>query len=144
MALKNSLISLINKLPYVRELHQQNKVLYQEKLNFDKNCCHPAGHYYSTIISVENIKKKEFEIWNRENTDGVIGIKLNVEDQLELVKALNNYYDEMPFTKEKQGSLRYFLENNWYHYSDAILLYSMIRHFKPKKIIEIGSGFSSL
>ena len=143
MILKNSLHSLTNKLPYVRGLQQQNKILSREKMNFDKNCCHPPGHYYSTIISVENIKKREFEIWNPENIDGIAGIELHAESQIELVQALNKYYDEMPFTKEKQGKLRYYFENNWYHYSDAILLYSIIRHFKPKKLIEIGSGFSS-
>jgi hypothetical protein len=39
--------------------------------------------------------------------------------------------------------LRYYFNNGSYEYTDAIILYSFIRHFKPKKIIEIGSGFSS-
>ena len=30
-----------------------------------------------------------------------------------------------------------------YSYSDAIFLSSMIRHAKPKQIIEVGSGYSS-
>ncbi len=49
----------------------------------------------------------------------------------------------MPFSDQKQGNLRYYFENPFYSYSDGIILYSMIRHFKPKQIIEIGSGFSS-
>ncbi|MGZ3767554.1 MAG: hypothetical protein ACXVA2_23020, partial [Mucilaginibacter sp.] len=31
-----------------------------------------------------------------------------------------------------------------YEAGDAEYLYNMVRHFKPKRIIEIGSGFSTL
>ena len=49
----------------------------------------------------------------------------------------------MPFTAEKKNGLRYYFENGFFSYTDGILLYSLIRFLKPKKIIEIGSGFSS-
>ncbi len=49
----------------------------------------------------------------------------------------------MPFKSEKQNNLRYQFENGFYSYTDAIMLYSMIRYYKPKRIIEIGAGFSS-
>jgi predicted O-methyltransferase YrrM len=39
--------------------------------------------------------------------------------------------------------LRYYFNNDIYTYSDGIFLYSTIRKFQPKKIIEVGSGFSS-
>ncbi len=39
--------------------------------------------------------------------------------------------------------MRYFFDNPAYSYSDAIVLYSMIRHLNPKMIIEVGSGYSS-
>ena len=35
------------------------------------------------------------------------------------------------------------LRNLAYSYSDAIMLYCMIRHLKPRRIIEVGSGHSS-
>lgn len=38
---------------------------------------------------------------------------------------------------------RYFFENPAYSYSDAICLYGMIRHVRPRRIIEVGSGYSS-
>jgi hypothetical protein len=49
----------------------------------------------------------------------------------------------MPFQPEKCEGLRYYFENPAYSYSDAILLHCMIRFLKPKRIIEVGSGFSS-
>jgi hypothetical protein len=49
----------------------------------------------------------------------------------------------MPFNANKQDHLRYQFENGSYSYTDAIVLYSMIRNLKPKRIIEVGSGHSS-
>jgi len=136
MIFKQQLINVLNKLPYIRGL-------YRENLNFKKNSLFRAGHYYSTIISVDEIKEREDEIWSKELIDGVIGINLQTEDQLKLVGDLNQYYAEMPFKEEKQSNLRYFFENGFYLYTDGITLYSMIRHLQPKNIIEVGSGFSS-
>jgi hypothetical protein len=39
--------------------------------------------------------------------------------------------------------LRYFFENPYYGYFDAIFLHCMIRHARPRRIIEVGSGYSS-
>jgi len=136
MIFKQQLINVLNKLPYIRGL-------YRENLNFKKNSLFRAGHYYSTIISVDEIKEREDEIWSKELIDGVIGINLQTEDQLKLVGDFSQYYAEMPFKEEKQSNLRYFFENGFYLYTDGITLYSMIRHLQPKNIIEVGSGFSS-
>ena len=45
--------------------------------------------------------------------------------------------------ENKSEKLRYYFWNIFYCYSDAIFLYCIIRHFKPSRIVEIGSGFSS-
>lgn len=39
--------------------------------------------------------------------------------------------------------MRYSLKNEFFDYSDGFFLHAMIRHFKPKRIVEVGSGFSS-
>lgn len=70
-------------------------------------------------------------------------IDLNIENQLELVNEFQNYYKDHPFDSQPKDGLRYYFENDWYSYTDAIFLHSMMRHFKPKRIIEVGSGFSS-
>lgn len=71
------------------------------------------------------------------------GIDLREAEQLALLKAFEPYYDEIPFYHEKTDDLRYFFDNPAYSYSDAVFLYCMIRHLKPKRIIEVGSGYSS-
>jgi hypothetical protein len=101
----------------------------------------PPGHFYSPIPSLEEIQQDAERIFDN-NQKEIIGIDFNEAEQLQLLDQLKGYYAELPFTEQK-GTLRYFYENGLYSYSDAIFLYSMIRHLKPKNYIEVGSGFSS-
>ena len=98
------------------------------------------GGYYSPIPSMEEIKKHNFNVPLPES---LTGIDLNGNEQLKLLDSFEPFYRELPFTDEKSNGLRYYYNNGFYSYSDAILLHCMIRHLKPKKLIEAGSGFSS-
>ena len=111
MTLKKSIISRLNRLPYI-------KTLYQENSNFKKNCCFPAGHYYSTIISVEDIQARETEIWSKGQTDGIAGIDLQSQNQIQLAKELSAYYSDLPFGADKKEGLRYYFGNGFYSYTD--------------------------
>jgi len=98
------------------------------------------GGYYSPIPSIREINAYNFSIPLPELLPG---IDLNGNEQLNLLDSFEPFYRELPFTDEKSEGLRYYYKNGFYSYSDAILLYCMIRYLKPKKIIEAGSGFSS-
>lgn len=123
---------IINKLPYVRTLIKTNS-----------NSKFPAGHYYSTVVSLEEIIQTQDEIWKKEISEKIEGISLNTTAQLELLENISTYYSEMPFKDGVQDNLRYYLDNTFYSYTDGIVLYLILRHFQPEKVIEIGSGFSS-
>ena len=57
----------------------------------------------------------------------------------------SNEFDEFPRDKtDIAKDYDYYLNNISFGSVSAEVLYSMIRHFKPRKIIEIGSGFSTL
>ena len=102
----------------------------------------PAGHYYSPIPSKKELKAREAAIWGP-HPKALPAINMNEEAQITLLKAFAPYYRELPFAAQKTPGRRYFFENEFYSYSDAIFLYSMIRHLQPQKIIEVGSGYSS-
>jgi len=102
----------------------------------------PPGHVYSPVPSIEEIKMKEDKIFDVIPAN-IPGIDLNEEGQLQLFDKFKEYYKEQPFNSEKQDNIRYFFDNISYSYSDAIVLYCMIRYVQPKRIIEIGSGYSS-
>ena len=101
----------------------------------------PPGHFYSPIPSLDQVRENENRIW-KENPD-FPGIDLNRESQLKLLHSLAGYYPSQPWDDEKKEGVRFFFDNPNFSYGEAIILYSMLRHFQPKKVIEIGSGYSS-
>jgi predicted O-methyltransferase YrrM len=60
-----------------------------------------------------------------------------------MLAAFEAFYHEIPFASEKGDSLRYYFDNPLYSYADGVVLYSMVRWARPRRIVEIGSGFSS-
>jgi predicted O-methyltransferase YrrM len=102
----------------------------------------PSGHFYSPVPDFDEIKKDQDRIF-AEPTKTVPGLELNESEQLALLEEFSPIYQEMPFTPEKKNGLRYHYDNPAYSYSDAIHLHCMMRHLKPKRMIEVGSGFSS-
>jgi GT2 family glycosyltransferase len=101
----------------------------------------PAGHYYSPIPSKLDIIKRKDSIYGLENS--LDGIDMSIKHQLTLLEEFSHFYDDLPFSDTKSINVRYYYENSFFSYGDAIILYCMMRYFKPKRIIEIGSGFSS-
>jgi hypothetical protein len=102
----------------------------------------PPGHFYSPLPSIEEVRRNEEKIFHRV-PDKIPGIDLNEEGQLSLFNEFKEYYRQQPFKAKKQKNLRYFFDNLAYPHGDAIFLYCFIRHLRPKRIIEVGSGFSS-
>ena len=125
--MKNLTKRIIKNLPYLHRM----VVLYV-----------PPGHFYSPIPCLEELKLKEQNIFH-EFPREIPGIELNEKHQLELFETFEAYYNEQPFPVQKREELRYYFDNYFYSYSDAIFLYCMIRHARPRRIVEVGSGYSS-
>ncbi len=134
--MKKTIHKIVNKLPYIRGLYSQVQ-------NLKKNACYPPGHFYSPIVSVEDIKNRESDIWKGVDEDFINSIDLNTEEQKAFVELLSQYYSDLPFKRENVKGLRYKFDNGLYSFTDGIILYAIIRHLKPNNIIEVGSGHSS-
>lgn len=133
MSLRDQVSKFLRKSKVIRD--------WRSGRNFNKNTAFPAGHYYSPIANLEEIKKQEDRIWNSNRT--VKGIEFNIPAQLNLLATLENYYPELPYTTEKNPNLRYHFLNNYYSFTDGIVLYSLLRYLSPQSVVEVGSGFSS-
>ena len=142
--------SFVKKIPQIKDIISERDNLKREIDSLRAEIDHykkyeifvPAGHYYSPVPSFEDILKRAKGIWNS-NRSNIPGICLNIEEQLLLLEDFKTYYEQLPFKDVKTDPLRYFFLNPAYSYSDAIFLYCIIRHAKPKNIIEVGSGYSS-
>ena len=102
----------------------------------------PAGHFYSPLPSPDEVSRDASRLFGSP-PEALPGIDLNEAAQLGQLQEIRRYYAALPFPSEKSVERRYFYENPAYSYSDAIFLYGMIRHAAPKRIVEVGSGYSS-
>jgi hypothetical protein len=100
----------------------------------------PPGHYYSPIPSDRDID--EFAA-RHSRPDSLPGVTLDDTQQIALLGELTAFYPSLPFDDQPRPGLRYRYINPSYSYSDAIFLHTMLRRLKPKRLIEIGSGYSS-
>jgi hypothetical protein len=143
LPLINALKSVIKRFPIVRELVSERDKLHSELAALKSRVQFaPPGHFYSPIPSLDEIRRDESKIFGS-NPRNIEGLELHEAEQLQLLNELAAYYDAMPFQAQKVEGLRYYFENPAYSYSDAILLYCRIRFLRPRRIIEVGSGFSS-
>ncbi|GMV78107.1 MAG: hypothetical protein AMXMBFR79_12400 [Chitinophagaceae bacterium] len=96
-------------------------------------------HYYQPMINPKKYINKSL----REDRN-LKGINFNIEEQLSLLSKFNYNEELLKFPIEKVKELEFYYNNNSYESGDAEYLYNIVRHFKPKRIIEIGSGYSTL
>ncbi|MHB8565661.1 MAG: class I SAM-dependent methyltransferase [Nitrososphaerales archaeon] len=76
----------------------------------------------------------------------LIGINMNEKNQTDLLSLfMKRYKDEFDRFPLERTSVpyQYYVNNHGFESVDGELLYCFIRAFKPKKIIEIGSGNST-
>lgn len=102
------------------------------------------GHFYSPVPSAADtdraVARREQEI-AAATSAGLPGIDLNAEGQRILFKELAASFNDLP-QKQTEG-WRYHPDNVMYGLADAAIYHAMLRRFPPKRIVEVGSGFSS-
>ena len=98
-------------------------------------------HYYSPIPDLEALPA---EAWERESE--LPGVAFDPDAGLAFVnQELGQYMKEYAPPRKPTGDPRdVYLDNGMYESGDAELLYAMIRRFSPRRVIELGSGMSTL
>ena len=100
------------------------------------------GHYYSPIVDPSTIADYVEKQYCQEPGD-IKGIHFDEDAMVRFWKDNAELIKNTPFSEHEDGKNRYYYDNGGYPYSDATTLRAMIAHFKPKNVIEVGSGFSS-
>jgi predicted O-methyltransferase YrrM len=104
----------------------------------------PPGHYYSPLVDPHDPHVHQLlEVYWESELPPDCGVAINDAEMLSRLDKLSKFYPDLPFSTEKSGTTRYHYENPAFGYGDAIVYSTMIRHLRPKRIIEVGSGYSS-
>ncbi|WP_051594077.1 class I SAM-dependent methyltransferase [Butyrivibrio sp. AE3003] len=104
---------------------------------FSYECSMPFNGYESPFSNDKDI------IFLQRTLEGDLlkDIDLNIEKQkkiaIDMHKKINEYSDFL------NGVHRYRIKNGWFEGCDAMALWYMINKYHPKRIIEIGSGYST-
>lgn len=98
-------------------------------------------HYYQPIPDILDLEKRN--VWD--HISKMRGIKFEPIKNIEFVKQLaHKYANECNWPNEPSLNPKHFhLHNGCFSYGCAAPLHCIIRHYKPKRIVEIGSGNSS-
>jgi predicted O-methyltransferase YrrM len=95
-------------------------------------------HYYEPVFHPRHLREP------LDQPRRLPGLDLDVEGQKALL-AKFQYQDELKAFPWSPGpSLGFAFNNRSFGPGDAEILYSMIRHHRPRRIVEIGSGNSTL
>ncbi|HID20558.1 MAG TPA: hypothetical protein EYP28_06455 [Methanophagales archaeon] len=97
-------------------------------------------HYYSPIPNILELEKTK-DIWAKKSE--LPGIKADLNEQCDNLKTICLPYQHEYFGNKVylEGVSQHF--GPGYGYIEAQALYAVIRYYKPKKVIEVGSGVST-
>ena len=101
----------------------------------------PPGHFYSPIPRLDELRQDGERIFSPDVT--LPGIDLRISEQFQLVEQIAPLVADDPPAIESAADRRYYADNPAYGIGDALMLYGMLRVNRPRRIVEIGSGYSS-
>lgn len=96
-------------------------------------------HFYQPIPNYETVPLEYFR-----QKQKFPGFTISPELITRTLRSLSQFSHECSWPEHKQDRVPYYAQNPFFGYSSACLLHSIIRSAKTKKIVEVGSGFSTL
>jgi predicted O-methyltransferase YrrM len=102
---------------------------------------HPVGHYYSPVVDPRAIDIAKLDRPLSPAELEILGLSLSKmqrfwQENLHIISSST-------FPRSATPGRRYYLENPVFSYADALMLRTMLLVYKPRRVIEIGGGFSS-
>ncbi|MDQ5820548.1 MAG: class I SAM-dependent methyltransferase [Actinomycetota bacterium] len=92
---------------------------------------------------IPDVPPEHDPLW--ESPASLVGVEFDLDEQLRLLETeLRPYLAEFSPPATAAAEDAFYVWNGYYQAVDADVLYAMVRHLKPRRILEIGSGYSTL
>jgi hypothetical protein len=97
------------------------------------------NHFYWPVPDFRELETRK---WPTESE--TVGLDLASERQLDFLETVvPQYQSEWESESAPFFSVSYHYNNGFFEAVDAEIAYCMVRHYKPRRIVEVGGGFSS-
>jgi hypothetical protein len=98
------------------------------------------NHYYTGVADLGDLARTR-KYWARKSA--MVGVEWLIEQQVKSLKTICT-----PFEPEYRGNRTYIEASRsdsgpGYGYVEAQALHAVMRHFKPRQVVEVGSGVST-
>jgi len=109
--------------------------------------CFPPGHFYSPIFDPAEAIAEPGRLWP-EVAPQILGIDFNVASHREILTVdFPAFIGDYQYPEQQDATTaehEFFTRNSQFSWLDSRALYVLLRKWRPQRIIEVGSGFSSL
>ena len=106
----------------------------------------PPGHYHSPIVDTTALDVRRAELWPPRPT--IAGIDFNDASHVhvlgELFPRFIGDYDYPEWLPESDDLAQFYTRNSQFSWLDSRALFVLLRAWQPRRLIEVGSGYSSL
>jgi len=111
---------------------------YSKKALLRAKCFPIRDHYFEPLFD------KKYLRYPLSSNRKLPGIDWNVDEQLRMLNSIKSDKELHNLSRSKTSELDFFVDNGAFIAGDAEYWYHMIRIKKPRRIIEVGSGHSTL
>lgn len=107
----------------------------------------PPGHFYSPVVDAEEVLERQADLWPIA-APKIIGIDFNEANHRDvLTKDFPRFIRDYDYVEKEQEVVHdhdFFTQNSQFSWLDSRTAFVLLRKWQPARVIEVGSGFSSL
>jgi hypothetical protein len=97
------------------------------------------NHYYWPVPDYRELESRKWP-----TDEAPVGLDLALDRQLDFLQTvIPRYQTEWASESSPFFSVSYNYNNGFFETIDAEIAYCLVRHYKPRRIVEVGGGYSS-
>jgi predicted O-methyltransferase YrrM len=105
-----------------------------------------AYSFDTPLVDPREVSGDEHRIWKANLTE-MPGVDMRRESQLALLVKMNAFAKDFDYprtVKDRRKPYEFYQDNGLFEGLDARMWFCLARYFRPRRIVEVGGGFSSL
>lgn len=104
------------------------------------------GHFYSPVVNPQDLLDRQEQIWPQHPV--ILGIDFNPSYHhkvlTEFFPKFIAHYNYPEKHTDTHSDTEFYTQNSQFSWLDSRSLFVLLNQWRPKKMLEVGSGFSSL